>query len=153
VIELDGGARFVDPILDLIVRAIAEAAGLAGEDSSPRRRTLQEIKRYTLAHLADRDLSPTRVAQACFVSARQLHRLFETEGTTFGTFVKRARLGRIHRDLADPALAHLTIAEVARRHGYRHASFVTRAFTERYGTRPPSFRRAQRCTTRQPHLG
>ena len=142
LIALEGSAPFVDPILDLVSTAISQAAGVTGP-VSPQQRTLAEIKRYTLARLASEALSPAAVAHACFVSPRHLHRLFQREGTTFGSFVKEARLRRIRRDLADPVLANLTIAEIGRRHGYHHPAALTRAFTQRYGTGPRAFRRSQ----------
>jgi AraC-like DNA-binding protein len=141
--SVDMAAPFVDPALDLIATALTQAAGLAGTTVSQRQRTLEEIRRFTLTHLARRDLSPASVAHACFVSPRQIHRLFEQQGTTFGRFVKEARLRRIHRELADPTLAELTISEIGRRNGYRSAPVLTRAFTERYGTGPRAFRQAQ----------
>lgn len=141
--SLDGSTPFVDPTLDLIAAALSQTPGLALPPTSRQQRTLNRLKRYTLAHLADPELSPTRVAGACFVSPRQLHRLFERDGLTFRTFVKETRLRRIHRDLADRELTGVSIGEVARRHGYRHAAALTRDFTERYGTGPRAFRRAQ----------
>jgi AraC-like DNA-binding protein len=143
LVSLDMAAPLVDPALDLIAAAIIQAAGLAGTPASRRQRTLEEIRRYTLAHLARSDLSPASVAQACFVSPRQIHRLFEQQGTSFGRFVKEARLRRIHRELADPALANLTIAEIGWRNGYRSAPVLTRAFTKRYGSGPRAFRQTQ----------
>ena len=144
--SLDRAAPFVDPILDLIASAIDQTAGLTAPPRSRRQRILTDLKRYTLSHLADAHLTPTRVAHACFVSPRQLHRVFELDGTTFGAFVKDARLRRTYRDLADPNLIHLTIADIARHHGYRHAAAFTRALTERYGIGPRLFRQAQRQT-------
>jgi AraC-like DNA-binding protein len=142
-LALDGEAAFVEPMLDLLAAAVTEAAGLARPGPSRRRRTINDIKRYTLARLADPELSPARVAKGCFLSPRQLHRLFAQEGTTFGAFVKEARLRRIHRDLADPGLADATIADIGRRHGIRHPAVLTRVFTERYGSGPRAFRTAQ----------
>ena len=134
------GARFVDPILDLLVRSVALTAGLDVAPVPPRERTLQELKRYTVNHLDDIELSPARAARACFISVRQLHRLFSEEGTTFGAFVRERRLCKCRRDLADPKLASLAIAEIASSHGYRSAPAFTRAFTQRYGIGPRAFR-------------
>jgi AraC-like DNA-binding protein len=139
---IEDGARFVDPILDLLAGALLQAAGVVAAPVPRRRRTLEALKRYTLSHLGDPALSPARVAGACFVSVRQLHRLFAQEGPTFGTFLREARLHGCRCDLADPKLASLTIGEIARRRGYRSTSVFTRAFTERYGTGPRAFRRA-----------
>jgi AraC-like DNA-binding protein len=51
------------------------------------------------------------------------------------------RCGR--RDLADPRLAAVTIADIARHHGFRSAAVFTRAFTRRYRAGPRAFRREQ----------
>jgi AraC-like DNA-binding protein len=150
LVSLDGAAPFVDPVLDLIVMAVTATAGLGAPAVSRQQRALEEIKSYTLARLAIPDLTPGRVARACFVSPRQLHRLFEREGVTFSAFVKEARLQRVHRDLDDPGLVSLTIGEIGRRHGYRQASVLTRAFTERYGTGPRAFRQARLRGTTAP---
>jgi AraC-like DNA-binding protein len=75
------------------------------------------------------------------VSVRQLHRLFSHEHTTFGRFLREGRLRRCRRDLSDPRLAGLAIAEIARRHGFRSAATFTRAFAERYRVGPRAFRR------------
>jgi AraC-like DNA-binding protein len=140
LVSLPDGGPFVDPVLDLLARAVAQAAGLSSPPASPRQLALRELKRYTLAHLDDPELTPGSVAEACFISVRQLHRLFALQDTTFGAFVKEARLGRCHRDLTDPAMSELTIAQIARNRGYRNASVFTRAFTERYGTGPRALR-------------
>jgi AraC-like DNA-binding protein len=135
---------FVEPVLDLIATAVTQSAGLLAAPASREQQTLNEIKLYTLAHHSDPGLSPARVAHACFLSPRQLHRLFESQHTTFGAFLREARLARVRRDLSDRSLAALTIAEIARRHGYRHAPVLTRTFTLRYGVGPRAFRQASR---------
>jgi AraC-like DNA-binding protein len=145
--HMDGECvRLVEPMLDLLTRSLAMAARLDRSPVPRRRRTLADIKQYTLSHLDDAELAPARVAGACFVSVRQLHRLFAEEQTSFGAFVKQERLHRCRRDLADPGLASLTIAEIARGHGYRSASVFTRAFTERYGAGPRAFRATARLS-------
>jgi AraC-like DNA-binding protein len=132
---------FVDPVLDLLGHALALATGRVFAPLPRRQRAIAELKRYTLSHLDDPALSPARVASACFVSVRQLHRLFAYEQTTFGAFLKEGRLRRCRRDLSDPRLASLTIAEIARRHGFRSAATFTRAFAEHYRVGPRAFRR------------
>lgn len=143
LVGLDETAEFVDPILDLISAALVQVAAPAAAPASRQRRTLEHIKRCTVARLASSDLSPTTVARECSISPRQLHRVFEREGTTFGKFVREARLSRIKHDLADPALADLTIAEIGRRHGYNQPAVLTRTFTKHYGTSPRAFRKVR----------
>jgi AraC-like DNA-binding protein len=83
---------------------------------------------------------PKAVARACYVSVRQLHRLFAREGVTFGTWVREQRLRRCRDDLADLALSHLTIAEIATRWGFRSPPHFTRTFEARYQVTPKSMR-------------
>jgi AraC-like DNA-binding protein len=142
-VSLTETAPFADPILDLLTSALTQAAGLVTPPQSRQQRALQQVKRYTLSHLGDPTLSPAHVADGCFISLRQVHRLFALEHTTFSEFVQNARLDRCHRDLADPNWAGLTIAEIARHHGYRSAAVFSRAFNDRYGTSPGAFRRMQ----------
>jgi AraC-like DNA-binding protein len=134
---------FVDPVLDLLGHVLALAMGQVFAPPARRQRVIAELKRYTLSHLDDPALSPARVASACFVSVRQLHRLFSYEDTTFGAFLREGRLRRCRHDLNDPRLASLTIAEIARRAGFRSAASFSRMFAERYGVGPRVFRRGE----------
>jgi AraC-like DNA-binding protein len=143
------GADFVDPVLDLLARALGRAAGARAAPRSRAERDLERVKRYALAHLGDPRLAPARVAAACSISVRQLHRLFEREqATTFGAFVREQRLRRCRADLADPRLESLAIAEIAARHGLPGAPSFTRAFTRRYGMGPRVFRTHVRARAR-----
>jgi AraC-like DNA-binding protein len=132
---------FVDAGLDLIVGALRAATGVTDELGLRRQALLGEMRRCALAHLGDPGLSPERVARASYVSVRQLHRLFASEGLSFSAWVREARLRRCRADLADQDLRDLAIAEVARRWGYLSAAHFTRAFAARFGTTPREFRR------------
>jgi len=129
---------FVDAGLDLAVSALRAAAGYRA--GPPRRSAARELRDYALAHLGDPGLSPEAVAQACYVSVRQVHRLFAREGLTFGGWVREQRLRRCRDDLADPRLGHLAVAEIAARWGFRSAAHFTRAFQARYGVTPTGHR-------------
>jgi AraC-like DNA-binding protein len=139
------GEAFIDAGLDLAVSALRAVAGHPSHDARQgegrcRSCPASEVKEYTLAHLGDPALSPQAAAQACFVSVRQVHRLFASEGRTFGGWVREQRLRRCRDDLADPRLGHLAVAEIATRWGFRSAAHFTRAFHARYGTTPSSAR-------------
>jgi AraC-like DNA-binding protein len=135
----DGGV-FVDPVLDLLGGALRVSAGLLAPTPRRDQHALEDLKRYTINQLDDPTLSPARVASACFLSVRQLHRLFAREQGTFGAFLRESRLRRCRGDLADPRLASLTIGDIARRNGYRSAATFTRSFSQRYGEGPRAFR-------------
>ena len=139
------GEAFIDAGLDLAVSALRAVAGHPSHDAHDRegqwrRCPASEVKEYALARLGDPGLSPQAAAEACFVSVRQLHRLFASEGRTFGGWVREQRLRRCRDDLADPRLGHLTVAEIATRWGFRSAAHFTRAFHARYGTTPSTAR-------------
>ncbi len=91
---------------------------------------------YVCARLADPNLTPQAVADALHISVRQLHRLFADQEATFSRFLREERLQRCHRDLSNPGLINVSIADLARRWGYKSPAHFTRAFTERYGIGP-----------------
>lgn len=134
------GEAFVDAGLDLAVGALRTAAGCAGRADQRGRSAARELRDYALARLGDPGLSPEAAALACYVSVRQVHRLFAREGLTFGGWVREQRLRRCRDDLADRRLGHLTVAEIAARWGFRSAAHFTRAFQARYGVTPTGHR-------------
>jgi AraC-like DNA-binding protein len=131
--------------LDLLVNALLLAAGLDAPPATRKAGMLYQLKLHARSRLGEPTLSPAAVAAAHYLSTRQLHRLFAGEGTTFGAWVQGERLRRCRKDLADPRLRGVPIAELAARWGYRSAAHFTRAFTARYGVGPRDFRRA--CPT------
>jgi AraC-like DNA-binding protein len=132
-------APLIETGLDLLVNALVMAAGL---DLAVSRQAemLHTLKQYSLRRLADRDLSPASVAAANYVSTRQLHRVFAREDISFGAWLRRERLRRCRRDLADRRLADRSIAEIAARWGYCSPAHFTRVFQARYGIGPREFR-------------
>jgi AraC-like DNA-binding protein len=128
--------------LDLLVNAVLLGAGLDLPSVVRQTGMLHQLKLNARSRLGDPSLSPASVAAAHYLSTRQLHRLFAREGTTFGAWVREERLGGCRRDLADPRLREVPVAELAARWGYRSAAHFTRAFSARYGVGPREFRRA-----------
>jgi len=138
------GQPFIDAGLDLAAGALRAVAGYADQGDPLRRGLAIGLRDYALARLGDPGLSPRAVAGAGYVSVRQLHRIFASEGLTFGRWVREQRLRRCRDDLADQGLGHLSIAEIAGRWGFRSAAHFTRAFRARYGITPADHRRACR---------
>ena len=131
----------IDAGLDLAASALRAAAGVGGHQDSRRRVLISELKRYALAHLGDPALSPEAAARACYVSVRELHRIFAREGVSFGAWVREERLRRCRDELAGQQHSHRTVAEIAARWGFRSPAHFTRAFRARYGMVPVEFRR------------
>ncbi|MFI0447365.1 helix-turn-helix domain-containing protein [Actinomadura sp. 6N118] len=121
-----------------VVRTLVREYG--GRPAQPAHtRTLERILEHIDRHL-DRQLSPAQIAAAHHISVRTLHALFQKQGETLGDHIRRRRLDRIHRDLADPALAHLPSYAVAARWGVHDPSHFGKLFKAEYGLSPREFR-------------
>lgn len=142
------GARLGTTLLDLL--AVALATRLDRHDTVPaesrQRDLLARIHTFVEEHLGDPDLSPATVAAANYVSVRYLHRLFEAQETTLAAWIRRRRLERCRRDLADPALRVLPICAIAARWGLTNPTHFSRLFRSEYGLQPTEYRRAAQET-------
>lgn len=100
-----------------------------------------QVQDYIEAHLGD-DLRPETIAAAHHISVRYLHKLFQHQDETVGGYVRRRRLDRIRRTLADPDLAHLPVANIAAQWGLAEASHFSKLFRAEFGVSPREFRQA-----------
>lgn len=91
-------------------------------------------------HLHAPDLQPATIAAAHGISLRYLHRIFQKNGVSVSAYIKRRRLERCRRDLADPALSHLTVHSIASRWGFPRPADFTRAFRNAVGVPPTHYR-------------
>jgi AraC-like DNA-binding protein len=101
---------------------------------------LMAIKQAVMRELVNHDLSVATVARRQGVSSRYIHRLFESEGTTFTQFVSSLRLARAHRFLMSPRHGHRKIADIAFSAGFGDVSHFNRMFRHRYGRTPSEVR-------------
>jgi AraC-like DNA-binding protein len=131
-------------ILDLFALAVGATGDMAAlaRGRGGRAARLRAIKVDIAENLGRRDLGVTAVALRHAVTPRQIHRLFETEGTTFSEFVLDVRLAHAHRMLSDPRRVALTIGAIALGAGFADRSHFNRAFRRRYGSSPSDFRAA-----------
>jgi transcriptional regulator GlxA family with amidase domain len=93
-------------------------------------------------HLDDRGLTTSSVAAAHHVSTRTLNRVFAGHGETVGAFIRRSRLERCMRDLADPALRHQAIQDITARWCFASQTHFNRHFRETTGMTPGEYRDA-----------
>lgn len=109
--------------------------------SDPALRYFRAAADYIDRHLAQA-LTIDDIADAACCSARSLARAFEAAGQAAPMqYVHRLRMEKIHADLADPAAAHQTIAEIAFRWGYSHLGEFNRKYRQTFGTTPTAARR------------
>ena len=136
------GPRLGMVLIDLMSGLFAHA--LDGENRlvpEPHRRTLTlRIQAFIQQHLQNSQLTPGAVAAAHHISLSYLHRLFQEQGATVSTWIRRQRLERARRDLADPTLHTTPIHAIAANWGFPHAADFSRAFRTAYGVSPREYR-------------
>ncbi|GAA4367345.1 helix-turn-helix domain-containing protein [Actinomadura verrucosospora] len=138
------GPRLGAVLTDLVSALFAHTLD-ADRDLSPEahRRTLTlSIRSFVARNLHDAELTPSVVAAAHHISTSHLYRLFQDEDVTVGALIRRERLERARRDLADPAQHGVPVHEIAARWGFTHHSAFTRAFRAAYDTSPSDYRQA-----------
>ena len=92
------------------------------------------------------DLTAEAAARSLGVSVRTLHRSLASRQTSFGRVLVAARSEAAIRMLSSPMFRRLTIAEVAHRAGFVHASHLSRTVRARTGRTPSEWRRASGAT-------
>lgn len=125
--------------LHLVAGTLSAGATPDGDAAADALR--MRVLSYIRAHLADPELTHTRVAAAHHVGPRTLHRLFENEPYTVTDYIRTRRLEAVLRDLTDPLLAHRSIAALAAHWCFPGQAHFTRAFQTRYGMTPSAARR------------
>ena len=133
------GMVAVDLLSALVTRSLDLEGALPPETC--RRNLVLQIKAFIQQHLCEVELTPHTVAAAHHISVRYLHRLFQDEGESVASSIRRQRLERAHRDLTDPALRTVPVHQVAARWGFIRAADFTRTFRAAYGTTPTEHRR------------
>jgi AraC-like DNA-binding protein len=129
-----------------LVRALhtADADEAAPSRQLPGAALLSQIKAYLDQNLGDPHLGPESIARSHYISTRYLHKLFARDGVTVSDWIRFRRLEACRRDLRDPAFAHETISEIARRWALANPAHFSRAFREAYGCTPSELRPAVR---------
>ena len=140
------GQRVGTAIFDLITAALLERLDRATQITPDRRlRVLTwQVKTFIEDRLADPELTPGQIAAAHHISLRYLYKIFETQQTSVGSWIRSRRLEHCHRDLADPALRGQPVSTIGGRWGLVDATHFARVFKAQYGVTPSEYRRL--CT-------
>ena len=102
---------------------------------------LMRVKAYIEAKLADPELSVERIAHACNISVRGLHRLFAEDPTgSVSSYLWGRRLIRCAEVLRDPSQAYRAITDVCFSYGFSSSSHFSRLFKDRFGVSPARYR-------------
>jgi AraC-like DNA-binding protein len=142
--------RISTALLDLIAATVVGRLDLPAALPPDVRRNalLQRVYAFMDLRLNDPGLSPATIAAAHHISVRQLHKLFEPESHTVAEWIRRRRLDRCRRDLADPALSTRSIARIAARWGFTDPAHFYRLFRAAHGTPPGEYRQRLRLQER-----
>lgn len=138
LVNASTGWRLARNAVDLVTILLRDQLG---EDRAvPADQALDAVYAYVEDHLGDPTLSPPVIAEAHYISVRYLHALFHHAGTTVSSYIRTRRLERCRTDLADPALAGMTVTAIASRWSFADAPHFSRTFKAAYGETPSEFR-------------
>lgn len=135
------GERLAHTALDLLVTVISGELR-QGVRQDPRRQLRHDVLATIEQMLPDPDLSPAQIAERHYISTRHLHALFAEQGITVSSWIRQRRLEHIRRDLADPLLVDVTVAQLAARWGLLNAAHFSRLFRATFGASPSTYRQS-----------
>ena len=124
-----GAPHLADALVSVVLSALAEQPVAVRPTSD----LAEQILTYSLGRLADPSLSPESVARAHHVSVRYLYKILQQRDVTLASWIRRHRLERIRRDLADPTLADRSVASIAAEWGVLDATHISRALRAEFG--------------------
>jgi AraC-like DNA-binding protein len=134
-------ATHVHDLVALTLGAGSDAAHIAKRRGMGAAR-LRAAKKYVTENISRRDISIGSVALHFGVTPRYLQRLFESDGSTFSTFLLARRLARAHRMLREPQSAQRRVSAIAYDVGFGDLSYFNRCFRRLYGASPQDIREA-----------
>lgn len=123
---------------DQIVSGIAHLVAM-DDEIQPEHATqfqgdrLLSVQALISQHLADPNLTVDGAATLAGLSSRQLQRLFQASGVTFGDWLRQQRLEQCYFELARTNDLDISITDVAFRWGFSDMSHFSRVFRSRFG--------------------
>jgi AraC-like DNA-binding protein len=128
--------------LDLIAAVVRTETDFEhNQHGSAQVARMSRILSYLEEHFADHDLTPAKVAEANAVSTRHLHNLFQHSGLTVTRWIWERRLKAAREDLLNPALADLSITDIAYQRGFNDSAHFSRTFKARFNISPSQLRK------------
>ncbi|HEY9313126.1 AraC family transcriptional regulator [Williamsia sp.] len=102
------------------------------------------IERYIDEHIDHHDLGADTISAAHNISVRQLYKIWPAEHGSLTGHIASRRLGQARTSLLTHQ--HLSIAAIAQKHGFTHATHFTQRFRAAYGVTPSGWRRRHQAT-------
>jgi AraC-like DNA-binding protein len=137
-----GSWHLADATLDLLAAAFAEQLTHTGKTGllNGEAGLLRRIRTHIEHRLDDPDLDVPSIAAAHHVSVRRLQKLFADHEQTVTGWIRSRRIEHCRRDLANPALAELSVSSIAGRWGLFDPAYFSRLFKSTYGISPREYR-------------
>lgn len=133
-------ARLSDHMMDLIDMTLRSSVDLADfNDQRAWRR--KRIREHIDRNLGDLTLTPQKIAEGHKISPRTLYQLFKDEPGAIAGWIATRRLEKAREALLDPYRQHISIADIARQHGFRNAAHFSRRFRSHFALSPRELRR------------
>ena len=132
--------RLSDALLDLLSGALIAESDRQGRSCARPIKRRQQVMDFIDNHLCDPALSPSMIADACGMTVRYLHVLFEEGDESVQRFIIRRRLEECARTLEQHAINTRSIAAIALEHGFTSPTHFGRVFRQRFGLSPGEFR-------------
>ncbi|WP_066298524.1 helix-turn-helix domain-containing protein [Arthrobacter luteolus] len=129
--------------VDTALAGLIRVLGTETAAETTREAHVGRIKAHIEGNLSDPAMTPSSIAKAVHLSLRQLHSVFEPEGTTVAKYVLQRRLDQAVLLLAEPRLRNVSISDIGGRVGFVDASHFGRAFRRQFDAAPGSFRAGQ----------
>ncbi|OGT70519.1 MAG: hypothetical protein A3I78_02900 [Gammaproteobacteria bacterium RIFCSPLOWO2_02_FULL_56_15] len=135
-------SSLTDTLCGLISVALdPDSRSLESNEKSIYKMRFMMLSDHVRSHLPDPELSPKTTAQACGISVRYLHKLFEPHGMTFGRWVLKQRLACCREQIADPRFQEKKLSLISYNWGFNNLSYFIRAFRAEYGMTPRDYRK------------
>lgn len=134
--ELQGphALALVKSALDMLITVMA--AEFEEPRQPPQDLLFHQAVSYIDDHLDSPALSPSTVADALYISLRQLHGRFSARGLTVAHYIRTRRLEAIKKDLANPLNRRESVQSISARYALFDPSHVTKAFKAECGESP-----------------
>jgi AraC-like DNA-binding protein len=140
-IDSASGHNLVGALIHLLSGAYGALPGARARPADLRIAARQRAISFIEHHLRDASLTPTKVAAACGMTPRHLHRVFSELEQTVSCYIWHRRLEECARVLAAPQHSGRTVGSIAVDYGFNSLKSFGRMFRERYNLTPTEYRK------------
>lgn len=128
-------------LMELFSLAVeGDQRAIHSEANTLRQVHLQRVEQYICEHIKEPDLNPDKIAMACGISIRYLHKLFQGEEFSVGQWIREIRLQGAEADIRRSSNAR-TLADIAYKWGFNDQAHFCRSFKSRFGVTPKEVRK------------